>query len=60
MAPPGEKGHPVDGNRNSAMLVVEMVDVVRGAETRRHTCRSSLDGQHYNQGEPEGESGTVT
>lgn len=45
MAPSGKKRHPVDGNRNSAMLIVEMVDMVRGAETRRHTCCPSLDGE---------------
>lgn len=54
MAPSGKKRHPVDGNRNGAMLIVKMVDVVRGAETRRHTCCSSLDGEHSKQGEPEG------
>lgn len=54
MAASGKKRHPVDGNRNSAMLIVEMVDMVRGAETRRHTCCSSLDGEHSKQGEPEG------
>lgn len=54
MAPSGKKGHPVDGDRNRAMLIVKMVDVVRGAEAGRHTCTSSLDGQYDKQGEPEG------
>lgn len=54
MAPSGKKRHPVDGNRNSAMLIVKMVDMVRGTETRGHTCCSSLDGKYNKQGEPEG------
>lgn len=54
MAPSGKERHPVDGNRNSAMLIVKMVDMVRGTETRGHTCCSSLDGKHNKQGEPEG------
>lgn len=45
MAPSGKKRHPVDGNGNGAMLIVKMVDVVRGAETRRHARCSSLDGE---------------
>lgn len=45
MAPSCKKRHPVDGNRNSAMLIVEMVDMVCGTETRRHTCCPSLDGE---------------
>ena len=45
--------HPVDGNRNGAVLIVEMVDMVRGAETRRHTCCSSLYGEESEQCKPE-------
>lgn len=30
MASSGEEGHPVDSNRNGAMLIVEMVHMVRG------------------------------
>lgn len=59
VAPSGEKRHPVDGNRNGAMLIVKMVDVVRGAEAGRHTCRPGLDGQRGEQGEPEGQSRAV-
>lgn len=60
MAPSGKKRHPVDGNRYGAMLIVKMVDVVRGAETGRHTCCPSLDGERSKQGEPEGQSRAVT
>lgn len=60
MAPSGKEGHPVDGDGNCAVLIVKMVDVVCGAEARRHSSRSSLDGQRDEQGEPEGKSGAVT
>lgn len=60
VAPSGKKRHPVDGNGNGAVLIVKMVDVVRGAETGRHTCRPSLDGERGEQGEPEGQSRAVT
>lgn len=60
VAPSGKKRHPVDGDRNGAMLIVKMVDVVRGAETGRHTCRPGLDGERGEQGEPEGQSRAVT
>lgn len=45
MASSRKKRHPVDGNWNRAMFIVEVVDMVCGAETRRHTCSSSLDGE---------------
>lgn len=38
MAPTCKKGHPVDGNGHSAMLVVEVVDMVGGTEGRRDSC----------------------
>lgn len=60
MAPSGKKRHPVDGDRYGAMLIVKMVDVMRGAETGRHTCCPSLDGECSEQGEPEGQSRAVT
>lgn len=59
MAPSGQEGHPVDGDGNCAVLVVKMVDVVRGAEARRHPSRPSLNGQRHQQGQPEGQSGAV-
>lgn len=59
VAPSGKKRHPVDGNRNGAMLIVKMVDVVRGAETGRHTCCPSLDGERGKQGEPEGQTRAI-
>lgn len=31
-----EEGHPVDGDGYGPMLVMEVVDMVRGAQTRRH------------------------
>lgn len=60
MAPSGEEGHPVDGDGNRAVLIVKMVDVVCSAEARRHSSRSSLNGQRDEQGEPEGQSGAVS
>lgn len=59
MSSSGEERHPVDGNRNGAMFIVEMVDVVRGAETRRHTCRPGLNGEYSEQGKPQEQSGAV-
>ena len=52
MAPSGKERHPVDGDRNGAMLIVKMVDMVCSTETRGHTCCSSLDGEHGEQGKP--------
>lgn len=59
MTPSGEKRHPVDSDGNCAVLVMEVVDMVRGAEAGRHTCRSSLDGEQSEQGEPEHELGVI-
>lgn len=35
MAPTCKEGHPVDGNRHSAMFVVKMVDMVSRAKAGR-------------------------
>lgn len=59
MAPSGKKGHPVDGDGDCAVLIVKMVDMVCGAEARRHSSRSSLNGQRDEQGQAEGQSGAV-
>lgn len=59
MTPSGEERHPVDGDGDSAVLVVEVVDMVRGAQARRHACRSRLDGEQSEQGEPEHHFGVV-
>lgn len=46
MAPTCKKGHPVDGNGHSTMLVVEMVDVVGGTEGGGNSGGHSWAGEH--------------
>ena len=55
MASSGEEGHPVDGDGHSAVLVVEVVDVVGGAEAGRHAGRTSLNGEGSQQDHPQTE-----
>lgn len=46
MAPTCKKGHPVDGNGHSTMLVVEMVDVVCGTKGGGNSGSHSRAGEH--------------
>ena len=46
MAPTRKKGHPVDGNGHSTMLVVEVVDVVGGTEGGGNSGGHSWAGEH--------------
>lgn len=46
MAPTREKGHPVDGDGHSTMFIVEVVDVVGGAERGGDPGRHSWAGKH--------------
>lgn len=46
MAPTCKKGHPVDGNGHSAMLVVEVVDVMGGTEGGGNSGGHSWAGKH--------------
>ena len=59
MASPGEEGHPVNSDGNRAVLVVKVVDVVRGAEAGGDARRARLYGQHREQGDPESQSQEV-
>lgn len=46
MAPTCKKGHPVDGNGHSTVLVVEVVDVVGRTEGGRHSGGHSWAWEH--------------
>lgn len=46
MAPTCKEGHPVDGNGHSTMLVMEVVDVVGGAEGGGNSGGHSWAGKH--------------
>lgn len=46
MAPACKKGHPVDGNGHGTMLVVEVVDVVGGAQGGRDSGSHGGAGEH--------------
>lgn len=59
VTPSGEERHPVDGDGDGAVLVVEVVDMVRGAQAGGHASRSRLDGEQSEQGEPEHQLGVV-
>ena len=51
-----KEGHPVDGNGHGAMLVVEVVDVVGGAETGGDASSHGRAGEHQQrQGEDQPE-----
>lgn len=62
MAPTCEKGHPVDGNGHSTMLVVEVVDMVGGTEGGGDSGGHGWAGEHQqsqreHQPEQEGRAG---
>jgi len=62
MAPTCKEGHPVDGNGHGAVLVVEMVDVVGGAEGGGNSgghggAREHQQRQRQHQPEQEGRAG---
>ena len=59
VTPSGEKRHPVDSDGDGAVLIVEVVDVVCGAEAGGHTRRPALDGQRRQQGQPERQRGAA-
>lgn len=39
VASPRQEGHPVDGDGNGAVFIMEMVNVMRCAQTGRYSCR---------------------
>lgn len=55
-----KKRHPVDRNGDGTMFIVEVVDMVGGAQTRRNSRRTGLDWEQSNQGEPEYLPRTIT
>lgn len=62
MAPTCKKGHPVDGNGHSTMLVVEVVYMVGGTERGGNSGGHSWAGEHQqrqreHQPEQEGRTG---
>lgn len=57
VAPSGEKRHPVDSDGDGPVLIVEVVDMVRGAEAGGHAGRAGLDGEQGEQGDPQRQSG---